>query len=457
MRKALIAFILCLAAVAPRSAAAAQDAPKGWRAEQTAEGVNIYTPPDLKPGEVFSVAVYPEQPLEGKALEEWLRLAIPIEPALPGVLITHGVELKTPEFAAGVAGFTAPGGVQLMALYTAISLDKQIVRVVRIVSDPRAPLFARYKAQTGGITGAIIAAARRQKDAHGSTPEAAAGTARPRAERSAAAEQPAVTGATTKTALHRSAASTPAGPLPAASIGAAQVFIKYRWSYGSSIETHFDHLLLFPDGTAFDDIPSKPLASFDPATLRAHLKPWNIGRWEKQGDAIILSFPDKEREPRRVLRKHRKGWSEEGAKADSSYDIYFPVIPISKQLITGAWRNKSLVTTGFAGGGMPMVTAGSTSDFFIKPDGTFSNSRDSFVGATNANMGDAFKGDTTFGAYHENNRNAAGRWRLDDLLLTMEKDGTRAVHLAFVLPNWSSDGSTDLMVGGDRWERPENK
>lgn len=158
-----------------------------------------------------------------------------------------------------------------------------------------------------------------------------------------------------------------------------------------------------------------------------------------------------------MLRKNRKGWSEEGAKADSSYDIYFPVIPISKQLITGAWRNKSLTTTGFAGGGMPMVTAGSTSDFFIKLDGTFSNSRDSFVGATNANMGDAFKGDTTFGTYHENNRNAAGRWRLDDLLLTMEKDGTRAVHLAFVLPNWSSDGSTDLMVGGDRWERPEDK
>ena len=433
MRRATRTFALVLVVIVWSQTAAAQEMPRGWSTQQTAEGVRIHTPPDLKPGEVYSVAFYAEQPLDGKPIEEWLRSAIPQEPAAPGTLLTHGVDAKNVNIAIGVAGFTTPEGAKRYALYTAFSPDQLSVYVVRIMTDPKAPLFNRYKAQTDDITRALIADAGRKTNAPAL----------------AAAEEPtAATGARAKTAARRGAASVSTGPLPAASIGGAQIFIRYTATHdGFNFITYFDHLLLFPDGTAFDDIPSEPITSFDPATIRGSIKPWKVGRWEKQGATIVLSFPDNEQRPRRVLRKHPKGWTEETGKTEGSYDVYFPVLPIPKQLIGGAWSNKNLTTMGFPGGMTPMVASGSTGDFLFNADGTYSNTRESFAGAT---------GETVVSA-HTRSQSAIGRWRLDDLLLTLEKDGERTVQVAFVMPNWSSDPIPDLMIGGNRWERPNDK
>lgn len=166
MRKATSVFVLLLLMTAARTVLG-QHAPKGWRAEQTAEGVHIYTPPDLKPGEVFSVATYPEQPLDGKSLEQWLHVGIPTEPARPGALITHGVEQKSANVAVGISGFTAPDGAKLFAIYTAFSPDRETVRVMRVMTLMKAQLFDRYKADTSKITSAVIDSAKRAAVAAG--------------------------------------------------------------------------------------------------------------------------------------------------------------------------------------------------------------------------------------------------------------------------------------------------
>lgn len=245
-------------------------------------------------------------------------------------------------------------------------------------------------------------------------------------------------------------------PLSSATLGGAQIFIKYSLSYYPSFTTDFEHLLLFPDGTAFEDVPSKPMPQFDAPTLRSMLKPRDIGQWKTVGSTIVLTFAGKQR----TLRKTAKGWydGDELPKKYSAYDTYFPVIAPTAKAMFGPWKHKSLTTMGTMGGGTPMVAGGSTGNFVFNADGTFTNDRQSFASATTANMGDAFKSGADVGAYSNRKNTAAGRWRLDGVLLTLEKDGRRTVHIAFIMPNWSKDApNSDLMIQGDWWTRPEKK
>jgi hypothetical protein len=251
-------------------------------------------------------------------------------------------------------------------------------------------------------------------------------------------------------------ASAASGPLPAASLGGAKVFVKYSFTTYPSFQTRFDHLLLFPDGTAFADIPSKPLPTFSAAALKAALKPRYVGRWKQSGaDTMVLTFPG---DKPQTLRRGPRGWYDaaDPPKPDSAYETYFPVVVPTKKTLLGAWRNKNLVTSGAAGGGTAFVAAGSTSDRVFNADGTFAGSREGFASATTANMGDAFKSGGDVTTYGKNTRQTTGRWRLDGPLLTTETpDGQRTVSLAFVLPNWSKTQKTDLLIQGDWWQRPE--
>lgn len=248
--------------------------------------------------------------------------------------------------------------------------------------------------------------------------------------------------------------AAPSGPLPAASTHGARIFIRYTF-LGTT--TRFDHLILFPDGAAFTDLPSKPVAQFDEATLRTALKPYDVGTWKQSGDSLTLNFPNKKRDQVTTLRKTPRGWYDGTGAIDptNAYNTYFPVIPVTPQQIQGAWHSKSLTTMGFAGGAAPMVAAGSSSDRVFHPDGTFSGGKNSFASATTANVGDAFKTGGDVGVYNNNNKQQAGRWRLDGPLLTMDMNGQRMVTLAFILPNWNKSGVPELLIDGDWWLRPE--
>lgn len=255
-------------------------------------------------------------------------------------------------------------------------------------------------------------------------------------------------------------AQNPRGPaassLKAAALGGARVFVKYYQQYYPTPTTRFGQLLLFPDGTAFDDIPAKPLPTFSAATIRPLLDPQDVGRWKMAGNTLLLTFPKE----KRTLRKHPHGWYDgEGAlPTDSAYDIYYPVISPPPGRLLGVWKNKSLTVLGTAGGGSPMVAAGSEGNWTFNADSTFSDGQESFVGATTANMGDAYKGEGDVYSNSKRSRKSAGKWRIDGPLLTLEKDGQHTVHLAFLMPYWTKNmAQTDLMIDGDRWQRPGRK
>lgn len=262
-----------------------------------------------------------------------------------------------------------------------------------------------------------------------------------------------------KTVGSAGAAAVSKGPLPAASPGGARIFVKYRMSYYPAMTMNFDHLILFPDGTAFDDIPGKDMPQFSAGTLKSMLKPRDVGRWKQAGNRIVLSFPANTKEPQRVLLKHPKGWydGKQLPRASTAYDTYFPVIIPTKKHLVGSWKSSSLTTMGGMGGGTPMVAAGSTGNRTFRADGTFSDAKKSFASATTASMGEAFKSGGDVTTYSNRNKAGVGRWRLDGPLLTMERDGQRSVHIAFIMPNWSKDpkSQSDMLIDGDNWQHPK--
>ena len=248
----------------------------------------------------------------------------------------------------------------------------------------------------------------------------------------------------------------PASSLPAPSLNGAKVFVKYSLVYYPSFNTTFDQLVLFPDGTAFDEVPDKPITTFNVATLRKIVKPMYIGRWKVTGNTLTLNFPNKSR----TLRKHPHGWADNADKPpkDSAYGIYYPVTAAPRTRILGAWKFSSLMVMGTNGGGTPMVAAGTTGNWIFNGDGTFSDGSESFVSGTTTNMGDIYKGSGNVTQTGHRRQSSSGKWRLDGPLLTLEKNGQRTVHLAFLMPHWSKNpADTDLMIDGDRWKRPEKK
>lgn len=265
---------------------------------------------------------------------------------------------------------------------------------------------------------------------------------------------PATAVAKTKTKPSPVKAVAQTGPLAATSLNGAKVFVKYRMQFGTAAQMMFDHLILFPDGSAFDDIPDDPLPSFDAAALRQTLRPNHVGRWKMTGNGLALTFEGKTE----AFKKHNSGgWAESDYKS-GAFNVYFPVKVATKAQILGAWKHRSLTTMGMAGGGAPMVAAGSDNLLVFADNGSFTKAGKSFASATTANMGDAFKsgGDVTTTGGRANS--FKGQWRLDGPLLTTSENGRRVVQLAFILPNWGeATEPPEILIQGDHYFRPDKK
>lgn len=252
------------------------------------------------------------------------------------------------------------------------------------------------------------------------------------------------------------AATTSSDSIPAAKLNGARVFVKYSFVYYPSYKLVIITLVLFPDGSAFDYIDGKPLDEFTSDTVSTLVHPNRAGTWKETGNTLTLTFPKETR----TLRKNRLGWfdGKDEIPKDRDYNIYYPVISPPRAKLFGEWKSKSLITLGTVGGSAPMVAAGSEGNWVFNADGTFNDSAEKFVSATTANMGEPFKTGGDMDSYDKSKKSSAGKWRIDGPLLTLEKDGVRTVHLAFILPYWSKDPKdTTLLIDGDRWERPENK
>jgi hypothetical protein len=156
------AVFLAAAVTATLAAPAiAQTAPAGWKTERPAAGVTLFTPPDLKQGETYSVAIYDEQAMGGKPIEEWLAAAIGHDPVMPGkVQGTPKIQAPSANIGSGVATFLTGEGKPVAAIYTAVSLDRENTRVMRVLMWP-ASVHERYKEEALKISSAMVAASKK--------------------------------------------------------------------------------------------------------------------------------------------------------------------------------------------------------------------------------------------------------------------------------------------------------
>ena len=145
------------------SPAVAQTAPAGWTADDTRVGAVTYTPGDLKPGEVYNVTVYDSEALSGKTVSEWLTEFASRGNARPGALsgplnVKSGGMLTT-----GNGVFTGANGQKVAGIFLGFTADGgENAYMTRVVFSGQAGLFDRYKTQTGQITNALVARAKRE-------------------------------------------------------------------------------------------------------------------------------------------------------------------------------------------------------------------------------------------------------------------------------------------------------
>jgi hypothetical protein len=236
--------------------------------------------------------------------------------------------------------------------------------------------------------------------------------------------------------------SLPIGKLTPSSLGGAQVFAMYVVSINGS--SPIRELVLFPDGTAIDDIPSGPVVRFDSTTLRA-ANPGAAGRWSRSANRLTITI----RAKNEVYVKDPSGGWADPERRSGSFGIYFPVLPLKSATLSGPWHSETLMSVGMVGGPGPVTFGGSTGDLAFSANGTYAKAGRGFA-STTSSIGDV----STVGKPQE----GRGQWRLDGLLLTTVENEQRGVQLAYALPRWSKPGEApDIMIQGRRWSRPEKK
>ena len=224
--------------------------------------------------------------------------------------------------------------------------------------------------------------------------------------------------------------SQPADQLSAPPELAAQVFVKYEIPIIFIPRKDINELLLFPDGTAINELPRGPIANLDLATLKAALDPASIGRWKQLGDHLDLTFGGKT--TTYVKDSASDGWANPKQRKDQWF-IYFPVIAPTAALLEGGWQSKNVSGIGMLpGGATPKVIAGVSGDLVFLPDGTFAKAGRSFALGTTVNMGPAFKVGPDVMATQQRSSDSKGQWRLDGLQLTTLENGRRGVQLVLL-------------------------
>lgn len=233
-----------------------------------------------------------------------------------------------------------------------------------------------------------------------------------------------------------------------------EVFVRYRVSYYPYAKTNLDELLLYPGGTAFRDVPHGPLPDFSLATLKKASRPYDVGTWKRNGKSLTLGFAG---ETESLVAFPKGGWydpKDYSAEHQPYNDVYWPVIPVAKRTLVGRWTSKEATYMGTQGGGTASVVAGSTGEASFAANGTFTQRGESFVGATTANMGAAYKGegDTTSSASRKSA--GGGTWRIEGPLLVTTANGQKGFQLLFAMPHWGKPSEPpDVMIQGARWQK----
>ena len=168
----LIAFILLALLLLLPVPVGAQSAPDGWTTSHVRAGITTYTPSDLGPGEVYSVAVFPRASLNGRSLGDWVLAAAANDPIPPGTAFGPAtVRSRTALVVVAARVFSRAGGGPLAGVYTGVSVDGQVVALMRVAWSGK--LYDKYQADTLPMIRAMAAGLRA-----GSVPTAAVPTGR---------------------------------------------------------------------------------------------------------------------------------------------------------------------------------------------------------------------------------------------------------------------------------------
>ncbi len=146
----LIALVWILMLVGPHPALA-QTAAR-WRTEVVGKSV-VLTPPDLTAGEFFQITICPRVALGGALITDFLdgfadrtvaTLGSPSGTAKPASAKDHTSASVT-------RTFTAASGTPRLAIFIALTVDGENVRVIQTVSDLNALLIQRYTPQVAAV------------------------------------------------------------------------------------------------------------------------------------------------------------------------------------------------------------------------------------------------------------------------------------------------------------------
>ena len=147
-----------LAAVLSSPPGAGAQAPAGWTT-QTVGKQTVYTPPDLKDGELYRVIVFPRTAMGGAVITDFLDVFSAKEIAALGK--TSGdmdpATAKSHNVASLVRVFTSKQGQPRLLYNTALSVDTETVRIVSVVTNQNTAAFKRYAPSLAAFTTALIA------------------------------------------------------------------------------------------------------------------------------------------------------------------------------------------------------------------------------------------------------------------------------------------------------------
>ena len=213
-----------------------------------------------------------------------------------------------------------------------------------------------------------------------------------------------------------------------ASSGDVDVYLRSNWALASTDATPDSFwmrpddvpLFLFSDGTAMDQLPEAPLASFDPATIQATFDPdvrsWYVGSWER-ADARVTIVMDEES---RDLCEVSSGWR---SCDNENAAVYRPARALQAHHLIGRWATDEVFVPA-AMLGLPSGDSG-LSEVVFSEDGTVTGG--------------------VFGS-------RTGRWTLDGLFLTLEVGAQQSVLPAFTLSE--AENVSQIRMGNALWERP---
>ena len=133
----------------PNAQSTASSGVAGWNSTRLAGGVMSYSPSTLAQGAEYTVAFYPAQPTNGKALRDWLLAAIEGDPLKPGAsAMTPKISAEAGASAVnGIGAFTNASGERRVAIYTAVPVGNGSARLIRVMTSGGA-LLNQYKADT---------------------------------------------------------------------------------------------------------------------------------------------------------------------------------------------------------------------------------------------------------------------------------------------------------------------